>query len=139
METRFSPAIAADILGLDRGGLRSLECFFDARGYVYFLQGGPIGLIKIGNSSNPWDRVLEHQASSPVKLDLLAMVRGGRGLERFIHEALAAHRVRGEWFAPARVVLEVARRLHAHTSPQQLEHIERKVRVLLELEPWQPS
>lgn len=42
-------------------------------------------------------------------------------------------------YEPSRDVLEVARRLRAFTSPKLLEFVERKVRVFLGLEPWQPS
>lgn len=73
--------------------------------YVYFIQAGTDGLIKIGYSSDPKRRLANLQ--SPVPLRLLATMRGGRKLERRLHKKLAAHRKHGEWFEPHRDVLAI--------------------------------
>jgi hypothetical protein len=64
--------------------------------YVYFIEGA--GHVKIGYAADPETRLLAHQASSPVRLALLAKVPGGGPLERRLHAAFAVDRSHGEWF-----------------------------------------
>jgi hypothetical protein len=44
------------------------------------------------------------QALSGAKIDPVAYIPGGGGLEKHVHARLAAHRVHGEWFRDARHV-----------------------------------
>lgn len=65
---------------------------------VYFI-GTKDGPVKIGLTNHPATRLQHHQTSSPEELLLLAIVPGGRSLERAYHGCFDQHRIRGEWFA----------------------------------------
>ena len=76
---------------------------------VYFLQDGPTGPVKIGFTRHLQARIEELQCGHKDRLRLLGSRPGGRREEREIHRRLAAHRLRGEWFAPAPAVLAAAK------------------------------
>lgn len=67
---------------------------------VYFVQGIDGGPIKIGRADEPALRLRELQLGSPVLLQLLAVVKGGRYREACLHEQFAILRMHGEWFSP---------------------------------------
>lgn len=70
-------------------------------GFVYFIQGGAGGLIKIGcTSSQPNVRFAALQIGSPVKLVKLGLVKGGFDREAELHRQFAHLREHGEWFRP---------------------------------------
>lgn len=72
---------------------------------VYAITDG-VG-IKIGHTNGrPADRLASLQTGSRVELQLLAVMAGDRSLERDLHDELADHRIRGEWFAWTPEVLE---------------------------------
>lgn len=77
---------------------------------VYFIEA-ETGLIKIGASHNPDQRIKELRAMSPVKLTILATVSGRIGDERAYHKQFAAHRSHGEWFHPHPDILAEITRL----------------------------
>ena len=71
--------------------------------YVYFIQAGRKGAIKIGVARNIDRRIDCMQTGNPFKLRLLAAIpcqsrTQALDLERKIHERFARQRVRGEWF-----------------------------------------
>jgi hypothetical protein len=68
------------------------------RGFVYFVQAGHDGPIKIGWTIDIAQRLTDLQIASPFILRLLAVIDGDKDLERALHERLASHRLRGEWF-----------------------------------------
>lgn len=74
-------------------------------GFVYFIQMGEGGPIKIGWTRDPWQRIHELQTAQPYRLRLLGVIEGDRHTERRLHRELAEHRVRGEWFKSAPDVL----------------------------------
>jgi hypothetical protein len=63
---------------------------------VYLVEGA--GRLKIGVTTNVRSRMTSLRGSSPVPLDLLAHINGGRTLEAHLHERFRAHRLHGEWF-----------------------------------------
>ena len=65
-------------------------------GWVYAIASG--AHIKIGRSYDPIRRLSSLQSGSVERLRLLWSEEGGAGLERFLHDRLASHRVHGEWF-----------------------------------------
>lgn len=67
-------------------------------GFVYAIQIGDDGPIKIGQSRSPEKRLASLQGASPYSLRIAHRIPNERGLERGIHHVLAAHRMRGEWF-----------------------------------------
>ena len=66
--------------------------------FVYFISGG--GLIKIGVTINPKQRLSALQIGSPLPLCLLAVMPGGPSLEADLHKRFQGLRVHGEWFHP---------------------------------------
>ncbi len=82
---------------------------FRCRNTVYFI-GGDVGLIKIGMSICPLERLASFQLGSPIDLRILALTPGGFDVEDSYHERFAEFRVRGEWFKDAPAILaEIAR------------------------------
>ena len=78
--------------------------------YVYFIQSGESGPIKIGETNNPSVRLATHQIGSAERLRMLSAPETRPTLnERSLHAAFAKHRLHGEWFAPADEILRVAR------------------------------
>lgn len=64
---------------------------------IYFLAGA--GLIKIGVSSNPTSRIRAIRNSSPVPIDVLALMPGfGLFMEMRLHQKFNHLRRHGEWF-----------------------------------------
>jgi hypothetical protein len=72
--------------------------------FVYFIQAGQGGPIKIGTSRSPARRFYQLQTASAIQLAPLGLMKGGRNLERAIHAAIdeisPSARLKGEWFRP---------------------------------------
>jgi len=70
-------------------------------GWVYFIQHGTNGPVKIGTTTgNPHARLRALQTGAPEPLRLLCAIDGDAALERELHERFKALRLRadGEWF-----------------------------------------
>ena len=85
---------------------------------VYFIQEENNGLIKIGYSDNPKDRLRSLQVSSPNKLKIIKVVDGNFDRERFIHYKFSKFSVRGEWFSPNSELVEYINNLEDSYSPK---------------------
>ena len=77
-------------------------------GFIYFVQQGDDGPVKIGWSYDPKNRIDQLQTANPAKLCLLGSYPGSEGDERELHKSLSKHRVRGEWFKPCDEVMAYA-------------------------------
>lgn len=77
--------------------------------FVYFVQEGDGGPIKIGRASNAGVRLARMQTSTPRKLRLLVAVPGAGMLEASLHQAFRRHRLEGEWFEPVPRLLALVR------------------------------
>lgn len=77
----------------------------DRAGFVYFIQAGDAGPIKIGFSSKVDIRIDALQKANAEKLNLLATISGTLIMEAELHQRFAEHRIRGEWFRPAAELL----------------------------------
>lgn len=87
--------------------------------FVYFVQHGSDGLIKIGRSEDPATRLASMQTDSPVELRLLVAIEvPARHFETQLHRHFAAHRVHGEWFVPAPELLALISELKAAAEGQ---------------------
>lgn len=76
-------------------------------GFVYFVQHGAAGVIKIGfTSCNVGGRFTQLQRAAPDELVFRGYIEGGYELEQDLHSRFAEHRHRGEWFRPAPELLE---------------------------------
>lgn len=67
--------------------------------FVYFIQAGDDGPVKIGIAADPQKRLDEMQIGNHADLVLIAYRPGGLQMERELHARLASGRIRGEWFA----------------------------------------
>jgi len=66
--------------------------------FVYFISGEATHPIKIGRAWNVPERLGNLQIGSPVKLQCMVAMTGGRLLERALHLLFAHTRSHGEWF-----------------------------------------
>lgn len=74
---------------------------------LYFIQKGSDGPIKIGIAENVDRRMKELQTGNAVRLNLLAKVAQTKDLnEGLLHEKFSHIRMNGEWFEPARELLD---------------------------------
>lgn len=73
--------------------------------YIYFVQEGQDGPIKIGVAKQPADRVRQLQGANSRPLILRGVKTGFVKDERALHKKLDAFRIRGEWFSPEPEVL----------------------------------
>lgn len=76
---------------------------------VYFARRATDGAIKIGTSRHVDRRIIALSKQHASAIVLLATTAGGFAREAEVHDALADHRISGEWFAPSDVVLAAAR------------------------------
>ena len=73
---------------------------------IYFIQAEQGGLIKIGYSNNPSDRLYSLQLMCPVPLKLLSVIKDiPKVREDRVHFDLSKSRQYGEWFKPSIEVL----------------------------------
>lgn len=70
------------------------------RAWVYFIQAGADGPVKIGIAVEVAVRMRKLQDGNPQVLRLLGVATGGRKAESRWHARFAAARLRGEWFMP---------------------------------------
>lgn len=69
-------------------------------GFVYFIQQGDDGPIKVGWAIDPDARLAELQIACPDELVLLGFVPGTLVDEAWLQGRLVSGRIRGEWFRP---------------------------------------
>jgi len=69
-------------------------------GFVYFIQEGINGKIKIGYSSNPHERLKSHQTSNSNRLRILGIIEGNLESEQLIQKRFEKYKVTGEWYEP---------------------------------------
>lgn len=104
--------------------------------WIYFIQAGEGGQVKIGRAANPYSRMADLQIGCPERLRLLSAMlveaTEAAKAERALHSCLAKWRGIGEWFQPSRAVLRLAESYsQAHcdrcngvtTSAQQLADV----------------
>jgi Meiotically up-regulated gene 113 len=68
-------------------------------GYVYVIEAGKTGLVKIGfTTTSPKHRLEELQTGSSESLSLLHFAKGTESDEKALHRVYEKRRVTGEWF-----------------------------------------
>jgi len=73
---------------------------------IYFIQQGADGPIKIGYTTGTISiRVNQIQTACHEKLTLLGTMDGDANKKRLLHAFFHAHKLHGEWFEPAPMVL----------------------------------
>lgn len=73
--------------------------------WLYFIQAGENGPVKIGVAKDTAERLRTLQQGNVETLHLRAARYLPNLFERLLHERFAADRIRGEWFAPSLGVL----------------------------------
>lgn len=73
---------------------------------VYFIQPRDGGRIKIGTTRNLKQRLADLNLASPIELIVRGTVRGGKELERKLHERFDSFRAHSEWFEPDQSILD---------------------------------
>lgn len=74
--------------------------------WVYFIQAGEGGPIKIGVARNPSTRLKALRTGAHAPLTLLGAVQGGYDFEAQLHEEFREQHRHGEWFEPTPALLE---------------------------------
>lgn len=70
-------------------------------GFVYFMQAGEGGAVKIGFSATSVERRIKgNQVGCPQTITLLGVIEGNTALEKRFHKAFRRFAIRGEWFEP---------------------------------------
>ena len=70
----------------------------DRTSHVYFIQSHQGGPIKIGLARDVRLRLAALQTAHPYRLRVIGTIRGGRNVERRVHDSLSQRRMSGEWF-----------------------------------------
>ena len=72
--------------------------------FVYFIQAGSNGAIKIGFTEDQDinKRLIQLQTGNPEKLNVLKLIKGTKATEKKLHKLFKEYRLYGEWFAPNR-------------------------------------
>ena len=79
--------------------------------YIYFIQEGDNGPIKIGISRDPENRVRAIQVSCSKTTKLLCSVLGTVEKESALHEQFKNIRLHGEWFKPSKELVDFIAKL----------------------------
>jgi hypothetical protein len=101
-----------------RNGTEQLDFWqerVEAQRFIYFVQQGTRGPVKIGIANDPLARRSKLQTGNPQELHLRHVVPGDRALEHDLHHRFREARIRGEWFGLAylRIILLYAEGLAA--------------------------
>ena len=90
------------------------EAMRDRRGslvWLYAIQAGDGGPIKIGMTRNPAERLATLQQGNAEHLHGIAAWSGFPFEEKQIHQEFADARLRGEWFKPTDALVDLVLRL----------------------------
>jgi excisionase family DNA binding protein len=100
------------------------ECDGDISSCVYFIQGGPERLIKIGYTRSPEQRFKLYKTESPVPLMLLAAWPGTIQDEGALHKRFSAYRHHNEWFYPVPELIAFINENSSYIEPINLSDYE---------------
>lgn len=90
----------------------------DAPEYVYFM-GAASDHIKIGRSSSPYQRLASIRTSNPGDIRILALIEGGRAIERNLHGYFGDDRIgSSEWFMRSRRLCDLIATAQAERARQ---------------------
>lgn len=84
--------------------------------WVYFIQVGSDGPIKIGSGGNPEGRLANLQVGNHEVLRVLGICVGDRAREVELQQEVWGSRIRGEWFRPTAEVLALVERCATEPS-----------------------
>jgi hypothetical protein len=66
--------------------------------YIYMVKSASTGLVKIGRSINPTQRIAAIRTQSGQDLTVVCVEESAPDLEQVLHRKFTKHRVCGEWF-----------------------------------------
>lgn len=68
--------------------------------YVYIVKCCKTGMLKVGVTKRPKQRLAVLQTGYPFKLKLIYLFKGaGTDFEKFCHNYLSDYKIKGEWFS----------------------------------------
>lgn len=76
------------------------------KGWIYFVQAGAGGPIKIGWTVDPQKRLEQLQTGSHIRLFILGAIEGSTAGESTLHKRWSEYRIRGEWFEAAPEIID---------------------------------
>jgi len=79
--------------------------------YIYFIRAGSSGPIKIGQSEDPRERLMQLQTAHYETLTLIGFIKHDDNAEHRVHEIAIESRIRGEWFAPTSALVSLIENL----------------------------
>lgn len=74
--------------------------------FIYAIQAGDVGPVKIGVTDSPADRIKTLQQGNHEELRGIAAWWDLKEVEKAIHREFAYARIRGEWFRPVPDLME---------------------------------
>ena len=89
--------------------------------FVYFIQAGHSGPVKIGVAYDPVARLRDLQVASHEELRLVGVMLGTPAVESALHQKFAELHIRGEWFKPGKQLSEFILRANKRTA-EYLNH-----------------
>lgn len=87
------------------------------RTWIYFMQRGENGPIKIGRSGDPQERLRHLQRGNPDRIRIIGAYWGFQLEEAQLHEEFKASRIAGEWFEPTPELVATALALDEWDGP----------------------
>jgi len=105
------PRIMSEVTQFYTRTLSGIDPGVHDSGDVYLIAVVDRPIVKVGVSRDVGKRLEDLQSTNPDALQVLAILAGGRKLERLLLHALQPHRIRGEWFRFEReleILLELA-------------------------------
>lgn len=99
--------------------------------FIYFIQQGRDGPIKIGISGDPDRRMRQLQTAQVDQLYMLLMIPGSTKSEAHFHRTFNDLCLGGEWFANHPAIQELIRRLRLHVYGQQLKRLHARLAFCL--------
>jgi len=100
------------------------------KSYIYFIQEGLQGNIKIGISQNPNDRIKQLQTGSSTPLRTLLVKEGTQKDEEGLHKKFKKFQLKGEWFEPSEEILVYIEEEKEKKKNEKIVELENKVEHL---------
>lgn len=90
-------------------------------GFVYVIQSKTGGPVKVGYSGNPELRLTQLQNAHHDELAVMRTFAGSHFDESALHERIADHSIRGEWYADHPDIWEVFESVRAATAIRRVQ------------------
>ena len=91
-------------------------------GFVYFIQAGDNGAIKIGYTKDVDRRIKELQTSNPEKLNLLLKVGAEPNDEKVMHDKFKKYCINLEWYSPSDELINFIRKFQSYGCQIKFDH-----------------